>query len=94
MDKQAGASFRGCTWMNLVLILFCSLKKQFGMGELPSFAGGQLYWGGVPKPVPRTQMTPVLIGVSALFLGGWPSKIEVIGALGMVSKLNIIIPTS
>ena len=39
-------------------------------------------------------MTPVLIEVSALFLGSWPSKIEVIGALGMISKLNIIIPTS
>ena len=39
-------------------------------------------------------MTPVVIGVTALFLGSWPSKLEVIGALGMISKLNIIIPTS
>ena len=33
--------------------------------------------------LPRTRMTIVLIGISALFWGGWPSKIEVIiGALG------------
>ena len=30
MDKQAGASFRECTWMNLVLILFCTALKVDG----------------------------------------------------------------
>ena len=29
----------------------------------------------------------VLIWISALFLGGWPSKIEVIGALGNIDMI-------
>ena len=40
--------------------------------------------------LPRTQMTLVLIG-KGLVLGGWPSKIEVIGALGIVSENDLLL---
>ena len=68
------------------------LKKQFGMGELRSFLVDTFIGDEYPNLYLEPKWPPVLIGVSALFWGVDLQK--VIGALGMISKLNIIIPTS